>query len=127
MDRKLALHLEMTIQYGLFKLARQQASQAFHEVSLYEDAHGHGYKDWRDTEEYRASYDEFTSNDEGYKALWHAYNDALDDEMGYLRAFALLVEEFTDGQIDEATARQMAISPRTEKQLEEVMLGKDVA
>lgn len=125
MDKKLAIHMKMQTQYVLWKLTREQASAAHHKVCVYEDKHGHGYKDWEDTEEYKASYKEFTETDEGWKELWHRYNELLDEEMRYLRAFGRSMEQFTDGQIDEATARQMALSPRTEKQLEEVLLGKE--
>ena len=125
MDKKLAQHMQMQTQYVLYKLTKDQASDALHEVTLYENSHGHGFEDFEDTEEYRSAYKEFTETDEGFRELWHRWNELFDQSQAYLRAFAKAMCDFTDGQIDEATARQMAISPRTEKQLEEVLLGKE--
>lgn len=125
MDTKMAQHMQMVIQYGLYKLTKEQASSVLHEVTLYEDSHGFGFTEWEDTDAYEKAYTEFTKNDDGFKKLWHEWNVLFDESQKYLKEFAKAMVDFTDGQIDEFTARQMAISQRTEKELEEVLLGKE--
>lgn len=124
-DRKMALHVKMQTSWVLFKLVQKQASDALREVSRYEDAHGHGIEDFEDSEAYREAYTEFTETDEGFKRLWHRWNELFDEEMGHLKEFCDMVAEFTDGLIDQKTARQMATNPRYADRLEKVVLGID--
>lgn len=125
MDKHLALHIQMQTNWLMYKLVKEQALNALHEVTLYENEHGYGFAGFEDTDAYRDAYTAFTDNDEGFKKLWHEWNELFDEEMAYLKKFCECMVKFTDGQIDMKTARQMATNPRYADEVEQVLLGTD--
>ena len=110
MDKKLGMHLQMQMEWMLYQLTKDEAHEALKEVDRYETSHGVDIAEFDDTDGYKDAYCELTETDDGWKQLWHRWNVLFDKQMDYLRSFAATVERFTDGRIDEGTARQMAIS-----------------
>ena len=119
MDRKMALHMKMTVAYGLYKLYLKQWRLADRDIDLWDEAHGFGFEDeWTITEYERThkcdEFQELWNREQSMAAEW---KDQLDD-------FCNLMVEFTDGQVDYKTAREMATNPRWKDRLEAAMYGK---
>ena len=118
-DKKMAQHLNMVKDWGLYKLYEDAWHESSKEVDRYERAHGFGYGDEYSDDDY----ERFIADDEGFNALWNEFCRLQDEMHDCLNRFCDGMVRFTDGQIDFNTAKIMATNPRTAKKLEEIMMG----
>lgn len=120
MDKKLAQRLQMSVDMSLMKLNKQAYANASRELDRYEAAHGYGFGDEFDADEYKR----WTRTDEGFDKLFDAMSEQLDQLIASQKKLASSIEKFTDGQLEYKTAYELITNPRFAGRLEAIVMGE---
>lgn len=119
MDKKLAQRLQMSVDMSLVKLNEQAYGNASRELDRYEAAHGYGYGDEYDDDEY----ERWTRTDDGFNKAFAEMSAQLDRLVASRKKLASSIEKFTDGQLEYKTAYELVINPRFADRLEAIVMG----